>query len=179
MADRSRDQCSNELLEEGFATTARIVHEREEGEIERQLLLRDTPMWAKPGAQERPGSLQGVNVNLAEAVVVIVAGVFAMGVADRFVRIAPDAQTGVDVIFVGVDAASLGDGGRDNRLDRRLLHIGQHAHDQLAATLDQSEDRRLVLLQRAATRRSRQSPPSPEPPLFATAAGCPLCPATT
>ena len=72
-----------------------------------------------------------------------------------------------------------GDGRLDDRLDRLLLHIGQHAHDDLPTALDQAENRWLVLLQRAAARRSRQSATASKPPLFATAAGWPLCPATT
>ena len=48
-----------------------------------------------------------------------------------------------------------------------------------AASLDQDEDRRLVLRQRATARRSRQPAAPSRTPLFATAAGWPLCPATT
>src|SRR3954452_991629 len=108
-----------------------------------------------------------------------VPGILAVGMADCLVRIAPGLQTGIDVILVGVDLAPRSDRGGDGRLDRPLLHIGQHAHDQLATTLDQPEDGRFVLLQRAASRRTRQAAPAPEPPLLATAAGWPLWPATT
>src|SRR4051812_10932824 len=99
--------------------------------------------------------------------------------ADRLVSIPPGWQAGVDVVLVGVDASAFGDGGLDDRLDRLLLHIGQHAHDDLTTALDQAEDRRLVLLQRATARRSCQSAAASEPPPLATAAGWPLCPATT
>src|SRR3954471_17134757 len=102
-----------------------------------------------------------------------------MCMTDCLVLIAPGRQAGVDIVLVGVDAGTLGDGGLDDRLGCLLLHVGQHAHDDLPTALDQAEDRWLVLLQRAAARRSRQSAAASKPPLFATAAGWPLCPATT
>jgi hypothetical protein len=66
-----------------------------------------------------------------------------------------------------MDASPLGDGGLDDRLNRLLLHIGQHAHDDLTAALDQAEDGWLVLLQRGAARRARQSAAASKPPLLA------------
>jgi hypothetical protein len=70
-----------------------------------------------------------------------------------------------------VDERPSGDRGLDHRPDCRLLHVGQHAHHHPAASLDQAEDRRLVLRQRATARRSRQPAASSRTPLFATAAG--------
>src|SRR4051812_15791928 len=81
----------------------------------------------EPGAQQGPRPLHGVDVDLAEAVAVLVAGVFAATVADGLVLIAPGRQAGIDAVLVGVDASALGHGGLDDRLDRLLLHIGQHA----------------------------------------------------
>src|SRR3954465_4215348 len=134
-------------------------------------------MRAKPGVQQGPRPLHRVDVDLAEAVAILVAGVLATCVADGLVPIAPGRQAGIDVVLVGVDAGTLGDGGLDDRLDRLLLHIGQHAHDDLTAALDQAEDGWLLLLQRAAARRSRQSATAAGPPPLATPPGWPLCPA--
>ncbi len=86
---------------------------------------------------------------------------------------------GVDAIFIRVDEGARGDGGGDDRLDRGLLHVGQHAQHDLSAALDQAKDRRLVFVQRAASRRACQLAAAPKPPLLATSSGCPLCPATT
>ena len=44
------------------------MNELKEAEIERQLLLRDTAMRPQPGSQKRPEALEGVDVDLAEAV---------------------------------------------------------------------------------------------------------------
>ncbi len=155
------------------------MHELEEPEIKRQLVLRDAPVRSQPGAQQRPEPFHGVDVDLAEAVPVLVASIFAAPMADRLVLVAPGWQARVDGILVGVDEGARGDGGGDNRLDRGLLHVGQHAQHDLAAALDQAKDRRLVLLQRAAARRACQPAAPSEPPLLATSSGCLLCPATT
>ncbi len=118
-------------------------------------------------------------MDLAEPVPVLIAGVLAAPVADHLVLKAPGRQAGVDAVFVRVDERAQGDSSGDDRFDRPLLHVGQHMQDYLAAALDQAKDRWLVLLQRAATRRACQLAAPPEPPLLATAAGWPLCPATT
>ena len=64
----SRHQSGDEGAEESFAAAAGVVHELEEGEVERQLRLRDPPVRAEPGAQQGPRPLHGVDVDLAEAV---------------------------------------------------------------------------------------------------------------
>ena len=46
----SHDQSRDEGAEESFAPAPSVVHELEEAEIQRQLLLRDTPVWPQPGA---------------------------------------------------------------------------------------------------------------------------------
>src|SRR3954447_14103933 len=175
----SYDQGGNECGEQGFAATACVVHELEEVEVVRQLVLRDAPVRAQPGAQQGPETLDGVDVHLAEPIPVLVAGVFTLCVADRLVLIAPGWQAGVDAILVGGDEGALSDGARDDRLDRPLLHVGQHAQDHLTTALDQAEDRGLVLFQRAPTRYAPQLASPPRAPLLATAAGWPLWPAPT
>jgi hypothetical protein len=60
---------------QGFAAAPSVVHELEEAEVERQLLLRDAPMRAEPGAQQGPGPLHRVDMDLAEAVAILVAGI--------------------------------------------------------------------------------------------------------
>src|SRR4051812_21516223 len=175
----SCDQGGDERAKQGFAATACVVHELEEPQIERQLLLRDPPVRAEPGAQQGPEPLDRVDVHLAEPVAILVAGVFAAPVADRFVLIPPGRQAGVDAILVGMDERAFGNRGRDDRLDRRLLHVGQHGQDYLTSALDQAENGWLVLLPRAPARRVGQPATAPEPPLLATAAGWPLWPATT
>ena len=95
-------------------------------------------MRAETGAQQGPRPLHGVDVDLAEAVAILVARVFTPSVANRVVPIAPGRQAGVDVVLVGVDAGTFGDGVLNDRLDHLLLHIGQHANDDLPTALDQA-----------------------------------------
>src|SRR5215207_9116654 len=81
----SCDQGGDERTEQGFAATACVVHELEEPEIERQLVLRETPVRAEPGAQQGPEPFHGVDVHLAEPVTIFVARILTAGMADRFV----------------------------------------------------------------------------------------------
>jgi hypothetical protein len=76
------------------------VNELEEAEIERQLLLRNAAMRPQPGSQKRPEALEGVDVDLAEPITVLVAGVFASTMADGLVAIAETRKPGVDAILV-------------------------------------------------------------------------------
>src|SRR5215217_8371558 len=99
----SRNQACDKGAEQGSPTPARVVNELEEAKIERQLVLRDASVRAEPGAQEGPDPFHGVDVHLAEAVPVLVAGVFAAPVANRLVPVAPVLQAGVDTVLVGVD----------------------------------------------------------------------------
>src|SRR5215212_7097921 len=85
----SCDQGGDEGSEQGFAASACVVHELEEAEIERQLVLRDAAVRAQPGAQQRAEALDGVDVHLAEAVAVLIARILAAPVADRLVLVAP------------------------------------------------------------------------------------------
>src|SRR5690242_2834693 len=118
-------------------------------------------------------------MDLVEAIAVLVARIFAAAVTDGLVLVAPHWQASVDAVLVGVDHRAFDDHGLNDRLDRFLLHIGQHPEDDLAITLDQAQDRRLFLFERATAARSFQLSAPSRPTFFWTAAGFPLCPATT
>ncbi len=105
----SRHQAYNKGAEQGLSTSACVVHEPEEAERERQLVLRDAPTRAKPGAQQGPKTLDGIDVDLAEAVTVLVAGILAAPMADRLVPVAPGWQARMDATLVRVDEGARGD----------------------------------------------------------------------
>jgi hypothetical protein len=77
------------------------VNELEEAEVERKTFLGDPAMRPQPETQQGPESLDGVDVNLVEAVAVFIAGVLAGAVADGLVTVAPLRQAAVNVILVG------------------------------------------------------------------------------
>src|SRR3954471_9547016 len=108
-------------------------------------------MRPQPGSQQRPEAFEGVDVDLAEPIAILVPGVFASTMTDGLVAVAEIRKPGVDVILVSMDVRAFGDGLLDDRMDGRLLDIGQHPDHHLAAALDHAEDRRLFLLQGAAT----------------------------
>ena len=162
----SRDQGGDEGSEKGFSASACVVDELEKAKIDRQFLLRDAAVRAQPGAEQRPEALHGIDVNLAEAVAIVIAGVLAPGMADRFVTIAPVFQTGVNIVFVSVDQSPWTDRLRDDRRDGGLLNVGQHPEHDFAAALDQSEDRWLLLVQGAATACAFQAPPASRAAFF-------------
>src|SRR3954469_23170241 len=111
----------------------------------------------QPGSQERPEAFHGVDVDLAEAIAVLVAGVFASTMTDGLVTVAETRESGIDAILVSIDVRAFGDSLLDDRMDGRLLDIGQHPDHDLAAALNHAEDRRLFLLQGAAPAAALQS----------------------
>src|SRR5688572_33389844 len=136
-------------------------------------------MRPQPGAQQRPEAFQRVDVHLAQAVAVLITSVFTASMTDRLVAVTPLLQPSIDVVLVGVDEGACSDRGLDDRLDGLLLDIGQHLQHDLATALDQPQDWRLLFRQRAATGCALEPSPPPQAPFLATAAGWPLCPATT
>src|SRR4051794_13917488 len=85
-----------------IAPATGVVDELEEAEIGRQLLLRDATVRPEPGTQQRPEALGRVDVDLAKAVAIVVAGILAVAMADGLVPVAPVLQAGIDVVLVGV-----------------------------------------------------------------------------
>src|SRR5262249_37964729 len=127
----------------------------------------------------RPEPFERVDVDLAEPIAVVNSGEFPGCMTDGVVGVAPLRQPGVAVVLVREVGRTGRDRLADQRADRLLPDVGQHADDELAAPLDHPEDRRLLLRQRPPARRPLQ-PPSPSgPPFVRAAAGWPLCPATT
>src|SRR5918911_4773012 len=90
----------NTPSEEGFAAASGIMHELEKAEIDRQLLLRDAPVWSQPRAQQGPQALQGVDVHLAEPVAILVSGIFASCMTHGPVPVTPGLQASIDVVLV-------------------------------------------------------------------------------
>ena len=71
----------------------------------------------------------GVDVDLAEAVTILIAGILAPTMVDGLVAEAPLRQSAINRVLVGVNQAAEGDACQDQRLDRRLSNIGQPMQD--------------------------------------------------
>ena len=89
-------------------------------------------------------------MDLMEAIAIFIASILAGAMTDRLVLVAPLWQATVDILLVGQNQRPRQDRLFDQRLDRFLAYVLQHAYDDLAATFDHTKDRRLLLLQRAA-----------------------------
>src|SRR5215213_6238059 len=76
------DQACDEGAEERLAPATGVVDELEEAEIGGQLLLRDATVRPQPRAQQRPEALGRVDVDLAEPVAILIAGILAAAMAD-------------------------------------------------------------------------------------------------
>jgi hypothetical protein len=81
----------------------------------------------------------------ADPVSVLVPGVFPLVMAGGAVVVAPFEQSGVDIIFIGVNHAPHRDRLLDQRPDRHLLDVLQHADQNLASPREHPEDRWLLL----------------------------------
>src|SRR3954453_23183901 len=143
--------------------------------MERRLLLRDTAM--QPGSQERPKALKGVDVDLAEAIAVLVAGVFTSTMTDGLVAVAETRKSGVDAIFVSINFRAFG-----------FSMIGwMVACWTLASIRITTWPPRSIMPKIGGfsfSKVPRPRPPfsllrRPSRPLARTASGLPLCPATT
>jgi len=80
----------------------------------------------------------------------------------------------IDIELVSIQPAARLHCAGHNRLDRGLLHIGHHLDHDVPIPLEQPEDRRLLLVQRAPTPRALQAPPPAFSPEFSHDFGVPF-----
>jgi len=66
-----------------------VVNELEEPQVQRQALLRNPPMRTEPRTEQRPEPFKRVDMDLTEAIAVVIPGVLPGGMADRLVAVAP------------------------------------------------------------------------------------------
>jgi hypothetical protein len=132
-----------------FASLSHIVNEFEEPEVEREFLLGNAPMRAKPTAQQRPEPFHRIHMDFTKAVAIVISGELAPAVVDTLMVVSPSPQVGINAIFIRVHPCSWINGVFDERFDRLLLHIGQQIDHHLTPALHHAKDGRCFLLQRA------------------------------
>jgi hypothetical protein len=90
------------------------MDELEEGEIVGQLFLGDAPVRPQPGAQQRPDTFHGVDVDFAEAITILIPGILAPAMVNCPMTEAPLRQSAIDRVLVGVDQAAEGDAAQES-----------------------------------------------------------------
>ena len=123
------------------------MHELKETPVKRQFLLRDSPMESQPGTQQRPATLGGIDLNLMEAIPIVIAGVFTPAVADRMRVKARILQWVIEGLYIGRNPGSWGDERLQDRWEGRGRGGFQHPDDHRTAALNPAEKRWLFLLQ--------------------------------
>lgn len=101
-------------------------------------------MGTEPGAKEAPDAFNRVDVNFVDAVSIGITGKLSLDMIDGDMGVAPFGKTGVDAVFVGVDATSALDHLSNQGLDGALLDVVAHLKEDLTASGDQAQDGWLV-----------------------------------
>jgi hypothetical protein len=81
-------------------------------------------------------------MDFMKAIAIVITSIFTCRMVDRLVAVAPGFQASVNIVFVGENQTAYLNDLFQDRLDRFLLHIRQHADDHLTITLDYAQDRR-------------------------------------
>jgi hypothetical protein len=79
------------------------MNELEKAQVQRQLLLRETPMRTQPRSEQRPEAFHGVDMNFAKPLPMVIAGLFASTVTHAFLLVAPLLQAAVDIVLLRID----------------------------------------------------------------------------
>ncbi len=116
-----RDQRRQQGVEQSFAAEACVVHKLKEPQAAWQLFLRDSAMGPSPGTQQRPAPLNRVDVDLMDALTLLIACVFAPAVAHRVMLNPPLRQPVIDVVFIRVPPRPRCNTGLDQGTDGRAI----------------------------------------------------------
>src|SRR5512135_64411 len=93
------DQEADQGFQQRFTPLSDVVNELEESQIQGQLLLRNSPVGTQPRAEQRPEPLDGVDMDFAEPIAILVAGELPRGMTDRSMTVSPFSQSRIDVIL--------------------------------------------------------------------------------
>jgi hypothetical protein len=107
-------------------------------------------------------------MHFTQAVAIVIPSVVALTVTHAFMPVAPLYQAAVAVVCIGVDARAWRHRGLDEGLDDLLLNVGQHPNDDIATTLDHSENRRLLACECPTPAFAFESSTPAEAPCFTT-----------
>ena len=100
------------------------MHKFEEAQVEREFLLRNTPMRTKPTAQQRPEALHRIHMYFTKSVAIFISGEFTPSMIDTLMLVSLDIQASINAVFVCINKRTWRDGVFDQGLDGLLLDIG-------------------------------------------------------
>src|SRR3954451_12159036 len=92
-----RDQEPDQRSQQCLAAFPNVMHELEEAQVNRQLLLGDPAVGTQPRPQQRPEPLNGVDMVLINPIPVVVPRVLARRVADRVMLVPPLTHPSISV----------------------------------------------------------------------------------
>ena len=128
-----------------------IVQKLELGDIERQVDFGDTAIGADHLSQPRPGTLDGVAMDLTLAISVQVQGILTAPVIDRLVPIPLAGEEVIDAVAVGIDAGAPLDHLFHDGANGFCLNIAQHKQTDLTPPTDETKDvQRIFIVLRAS-----------------------------
>ena len=130
-------------------------------------------MRTQPRPEPRPQAFHRLDLNLMNAIAVVIPGVFATPMTDRFVRITPRLQAAIDIVFISVNTGTRCHRGLDEGLDRDVLDVFHQTNDHLTTTLNPPEDRRFLGGKRPSSPLALEPPAPSTSPFVTTSSGLP------
>lgn len=133
-------------------------------------------MRAKPRAQQGPKTFHGIDVDLTEAILVLITSIFGLGMMDGFMGIAPGFQLAINGVFIGKNDRTGLDGLTHQGLNGLLLDVGEYLNNDFPAALDHAEEGWFFFRQGEAPWRSFQVSASSQTSLLGRRFGMTLVP---
>jgi hypothetical protein len=150
-----------------------MMNTRKESHIQRQVVLRNTPVWAKPRSQQRPTAFHRLHVHFMNAIALLIASLCTTAMTDALVRVTPRCYTAVAIVGSRLDTRTPCSRGVAQRLDRDWWDVFHPPHDDVTTALDHPDDRRCLGGERSAATCALEPSAPAAPPLFTTSCGLP------
>jgi hypothetical protein len=145
------NQQLNERMKQRFAPFSAMVHQQEATEGERELLLCNAPMGAKPTPHQRPDALHRLPMDCTQVVSICLSGVRAPSMVPTLLIVSPCTQAGIHAVRIRIHTRTRGHGLLDERLHGLLLPMSTQVDAPVTAPLHHAKDRRLLVRQCAAS----------------------------
>lgn len=94
--------------QQDFAAPSNVMNEREESQMQRQLFLGHAAMRTQPRAKQGPETFHGIDIDFPEPIPILILGIRALFMVDRFMGVAPGFQRVINGVFIGNNERSGG-----------------------------------------------------------------------